>query len=277
VRLGTVGRIADAHVGVFNPKYREALKGDNDSGKGGGYIFNQWEADLFRIKVGNQGSIRFKNDPNQPIDTWDPMFAIDPEQSINYVSAHDNLILRDKILAWANLNGAKDKPDYLKRIQEYANGIILTSQGIPFLQAGDEMLRDKQGDANSYKSPDSINAIRWNLKADHTDVFNYFQQAIALRKSHPGFRLSSWDQVHSNVIGEQPRNGVLISKINAKANGDNWQNIIVIYNSANDYEYTLPSGTWFVAMEKSDPKQGQDRPVSGKVTAEGTAVTVLHQ
>ncbi len=196
VRLGTIEKIADAHIGVFNPKYRDALRGDqNDSGKGGGYIFNLCEnlcgQDLFRIEVGSRGSIRSRNNPDDEIDQWDPMFAIDPEQSINYVSAHDNLILRDKIMAWAKLNpdlGGND-PGYLKRIQEYASGIILTSQGIPFLQAGDEMLRDKKGEANSYQSPDNVNAIRWNWKVDYKDVVDYYRQAIALRKKHPGF---SW-------------------------------------------------------------------------------------
>jgi len=206
------------------------------------------------------------------------MFANDPEQTINYVSAHDNLILRDKILVWADLNGAADKPGYLKRIQEFADGIILTSQGIPFLQAGDEMLRDKQRNKNTYDAPDSVNAILWQWKIDNADVFDYHRQVIALRKNHPGFRLTSWDQINNNVKTDDTlRSGVVVNRINAKANGDTWQDIIVIYNSANNYDYALPEGTWFVAMEKSDPAAGKDRPVTGKVTAEGTAVTVLHR
>ena len=276
VRLGTVARVADAHVGVFNPKYREALKGDNDDGKGGGFLFNQG-SDLFSIAVGTRGSIRAGRDPFAQIDTWDKMFAADPEQSINYVSAHDNLNLRDKILAWATLNGATSQTGYLKRIQEFAAATVLTSQGIAFLQAGDEMLRTKQGDANSYQSPDSINAIQWKWKADNADVVAFHRAAIALRRAHPGFRLQSWDEVDANVTTTTPRNGVVINRINGAARADAWKDIIVIYNSADNYTYTLPGGSWKVALEKSDAAAGQDRTVSGSVVAEGTAVTVLHQ
>ena len=277
VRLGTVGRIVDAHVGAFNDQYRKALKGDNDSGAGGGYIFNQ-NSNLFSIRVGSRGSIRYNHDPSQVLpNLWDPMFANDPEQTINYVSAHDNLILRDKILAWAD-DSHTTNPGYLKRIQEFADGIILTSQGIPFLEAGDEMLRDKQRNKNSYDAPDSVNAIRWQLKIDNADVFDYHRQVIALRRSHPGFRMTSWDQINSNCeTNDALRYGVVVNRINAQANGDGWQDIIVIYNSADNYEYALPDGTWFVAMEGSDPTAGKDRAVTGKVTAEGTAVTVLHR
>jgi pullulanase len=205
------------------------------------------------------------------------MFAADPEQSINYVSAHDNLLLRDKILAWAALNGVQGQTGYLKRIQEFANGVILTSQGIPFLEAGDEMLRDKQGNKNSFEAPDNINEIHWNWKVENADVFDYYRQAIALRKNHPGFRMTSWKQINNNVQTDQPRYGVVVNRINGGANGDDWQNIVVIYNSADNYEYPLPSGTWRVAMERSDPQAGNDRSVTGKVVAEGTAVTVVHQ
>jgi pullulanase len=278
LRLGSVGAIDDAHVGAFNDQYRKALKGEGDNGTGGGFLFNQ-AGDLSSVRVGSRGAIRFAHSKGQTLpNPWDQMFTNDPEQTINYVSAHDNLILRDKILAWAKLNGASNNASYLKRIQEFAGGILLTSQGIPFFHAGDEMLRDKQGDGNSYQSPDSVNAIRWNLKADNADVVEYYKQVIALRKNHPGFRMTSWDQINQYVdTNEKLRNGVVVNTINAQANGDGWQKIIVIYNSANDYEYTLPPGTWHVAMEKSDPKAGNDRPVSGKVVAEGTAVTVLHQ
>jgi pullulanase len=206
------------------------------------------------------------------------MFANDPEQTINYVSAHDNLVLRDKILAWSELNGAAGNFGYLKRIQEFANGIILTSQGIPFLHAGDEMLREKARNPDSVSAPDNVNAIRWSWKVDNADVVDYYKQAIALRKNHPGFRMTSWDQINSNIDSQDTlRYGVLVNRIKAKANGDNWQDIIVIYNSADNYEYTLPPGTWFVAMEKSDSNAGKERSVSGKIIAEGTAVTVLHQ
>jgi len=140
------------------------------------------------------------------------------------------------------------------------------------------MLRDKQRNHNSYNAPDSVNAIRWQWKIDNADVIDYYRQAVGLRRSHSGFRMTSWDRINSNIkTDETLRYGVVVNRINGGANGDNWQDIIIIYNSADNYEYTLPEGTRFVAMEKSDPAAGNDRPVTGKVIAEGTAITILHR
>ncbi len=275
VRLGTIARIADAHVSVFNPKFREALKGQNDNGLGGGFIFNQgYES---QIAVGSRGSIRANNVPHLPIELWAQMFAANPEQSINYVSAHDNLTLRDKILAVAQLNNQVANTDYLERIQKFANGIILTSQGIPFLHGGVEMMRDKQGNHNSYNAPDEINKIRWQWKFDNENLFEYYKNVIAMRRAHPGFRLNSWEAINENVTTYQPRKGVIVNHINAAASGDDWKEIIVIYNAGENYTYSLPSGTYGVAMEKSDPLAGNGRNVSGSIVAEGTAVTVLYR
>lgn len=279
VRLGTVARIADAHVGVFNPKFREAIKGVNDSGgcnPGDCYAFNT-DPDTWRIRVGSRGAIRAANDPGVAIDIWDPMFATDPEQTINYVSAHDNLTLRDKILLWADSHGRDRTDPYLRRIQQFANGIVLTSQGIPFLHSGVEMLRHKQGDHNSFASGDGVNAIRWDWKVDNADVFDYYRQAIALRRAHPGLRLNTWQEIDRLVTTETPRQGVVINRIRSGESGDGWSEIVVILNSGADYSFTLPPGAWKVAMERSDPRAGQGRPVTGRVLAQGTAVTVLYR
>ncbi len=275
VRLGTIAREHTAHVGVFNPKFREAIKGQNDSAYGGGFAFNQ--GDNWQIRVGSRGGIRYNNDPYQNIDLWDSMFATDPEQSINYVSAHDNLSLRDKILEWADLNGISRSSDYLRRIHNFANGIVLTSQGIPFLHGGVEMLRDKQGNHNSYNASDEVNKVRWHWKKDNADIFNYYKDVIALRKAHKGFRMNSWDEITNNVHTYEYAPDVVVSEINAAANGDTWNRMIVIYHAGGNFHFPLPSGNWYVAMEKSDPAQGNGRAVSGSLLIEGTAVTVLYQ
>ncbi|MDX2474407.1 MAG: alpha-amylase family glycosyl hydrolase [Candidatus Krumholzibacteria bacterium] len=280
VRLGTIARVHDAHVGVFNPKYREALKGKNDSGgcnPGDCYVFNN-DPDAWRIGVGSRGAVRFANDPGQQIDTWDPMFAADPEQSINYVSAHDNLTLRDKILAWADANGRDRSDPFLRRIQNFASGIVLTSQGIPFLHGGVELMRDKKGEHNSYDAGDEINRYQWQWKVDNADVFDYSRAAIAMRNAHPGFRMNTWEEIDDNVDTSFPRHGVVVSHINGAANGDPWKEILVIYNSADNYTHQLPEGDWKVAMEKgAGPTADNHRGVSGSVVAEGTAVTVLYK
>lgn len=276
VRLGTVGLIADSHVGCFNPKYREAIKGNSDDGTGGGFAFNQ-VGNIWEIQVGSRGGIRFSYNPTQTVSTWDSMFAIDPEQSINYVTAHDNLCLWDKIEAWANLNAVTD-PVYKQRISTFANGMILTSQGIPFLHGGEEMLRTKQGISDSYKSPDSVNQFDWQKKVDNIGIFNYYQDVIAYRLAHPGFRMNTWQEITNNINTFSPLAGVMVNHIfGAGNNGDTWNEIYVIYNSGPNTNITLPSGNWKVAIEKADPAEGNDRVVSGSILAEGTAITVLYK
>ncbi|SFD20025.1 type I pullulanase [Pseudoalteromonas denitrificans] len=275
VRLGTIARIEDAHIGVFNPKFREAIKGQNDQAAGGGFAFNQGKA--WEMRMGSRGAIRHTNTAHTNIDTWDPMFATDPEQSINYVSAHDNLVLRDKILLWADANGVERDSDYLRRIQRFANGIVLTSQGIPFIHSGAEFMRDKQGHHNSYDAGDSFNKIRWHWKADNMDIVNYYKKVISMRKNHAGFRLNTWNEINNNVITQEISDSFIVNKINGAANGDNWRKIIVIYNSGNNIDYQLPDGEWKVALEKSDANLSNDRIVYGSITSEGTSVTVLYQ
>ena len=282
LRLGTIAFIADAHVGAFNIKYRDAIRGEDANGGGsGGYMFNQGNA-FNEIQPGSRGSIRFGNAPFQPLDLFDRMFGARPEQSINFISVHDNLCLRDRILQWALNHGQSGNTGYLTRIQEFGTGIILTSQGIPFISEGDEFLRDKDSltdrgkAANSYNVPDPVNTIHWGLRAQHEDVYNYFKSTIALRRAHPGFRLTSWEAVNRNIATSVPRGDVIVSDIKSAESGDPWKEIIVIYNSGNEFTFSLPGGTWLVAMERSQPVN-QERSVTGSVTAEGTAVTVVHQ
>ena len=282
LRLGTEGFINDAHVGAFNIKYRDAIRGDDLNGGGsGGYMFNQGNA-FNEIQPGSRGSIRFGNTPYQPLDLFDRMFGARPEQSINFISVHDNLCLRDRILQWANNHGQSGNMGYLTRIQEFGIGIVLTSQGIPLISEGDEFLRDKdslkdQGKAaNSFNVPDPVNTIHWDLRVQHEDVYNYFKKTIALRRGHPAFRLTSWEAVNRDITTSVPRSDVVVNDIKSAESEDVWKETIVIYNSGNEFKFSLPGGNWLVAMERSQPVD-QERSVTGSVTAEGTAVTVVHQ
>ncbi len=279
LRMGTVGRIHESRLGVFNAKFRDAIKGQNDSGDcspGDCFAMND-NPDSWRIEVGSRGGLRYSYNANETIDIWDPMFAMDPEQSINYASAHDNLCLRDKILAWADSMGIDRDSAYLRRIQMFANGIVLTSQGVPFLHGGVELMRDKDGDHNSYQSSDIVNRYEWSWKAQNADVLAYYKDVIALRRAHPAFRMTTWQGVTDHVVTERHGGSMVVHHIDGAAVGDSWSDIIVIYNSGPNTEFALPSGEWKVAMEASDPSAGGDRIALGSVIAEGTAVTILHQ
>jgi pullulanase len=271
VRMGTVPPMASGHVGVFNGKFREAVKGDSD-GVGQGYMFNPSTDFSWDVKVGSRGGILYAKGTTPLPNLWDPMFAYDPEQSINYLAAHDNYDLWDKIKHVGQDNA------YGKRIDRFGMGMIFTAQGIPFIHGGDEMLRTKvvNGDwtyaHNSYNAPDAYNAIRWDWKATNADVVKYYEDAIALRKAHPGFRLNSWDEVN-NLMTSRTDGKVIISQINADQNGDSADEIITVYNPGNTYNVTLPAGTWTKVFDINGAVNVTG--LSGSAPTEGTAVTVF--
>jgi pullulanase len=238
-------------------------------------MFNQGNV-AGEIRPGSRGSIRFSNKPYQPLDNlFDRMFAAHPGQSINYIGVHDNLCLRDRILTWAAQHGRAGDDGYLARIQAFGQGMLLTSQGIPFIAEGDEFLRTKGGNANSFDvGPPNI--ITWDLRVAHEDMFAFVKSTIMLRRAHRAFRLSSWEAVDRTVRTTVPRSDVLINHIDGAASGDAWSEILVIYNSGGNLDIPLPPGTWRVAMERSQAV-GEERTVTGSVVAEGTAVTVLHR
>ena len=272
VRLGKVPLLKDGHVGVFNDQFRSALKGSSDKADGN-YIFNNGNGN--NIRMGSRGAILYEKSSNALANDWDPMFAYDPEQTISYVSAHDNLTLWDKIAKVGATGG------YAKRVDTFAMGMIFTSQGLPFMHGGSEFLRSKvyNGDwtyaHNSYNAPDRYNKIYWNLKSENNDIYNYYRSMISLRKNHPGFRMNTWDEINNHVKTTVVNDQVIITEIDADKNDDSWDDIIVIYNSANEYTHNLPSGNWEVVAE--DGQAGNSRTVSGSITAAGTAVTILRK
>ena len=156
----------------------------------------------------------------------DYAWAKEPSQCINYVSCHDNHTLLDRLI---NSNPGEPESELIK-MHKLANTIILTSQGVPFLHAGVEMLRTKQGVENSFKSPDSINQIDWSRKTEYLEVVNYYQKLIDLRKNHPAFRMptKTMIQKHLSFI-EMPDSNLIGYQIKGNANDDSWETDFIIF------------------------------------------------
>ena len=102
-----------------------------------------------KLKKGIVGSIKYNNEICG--------FTQEPGETINYVSSHDNLCLYDKF----EKSNPNSTPLEREKMNRLALSILLTSQGVPFIQGGTEILRTKQGNHNSYNSGDAINEIRW--------------------------------------------------------------------------------------------------------------------
>ncbi|WP_019912357.1 type I pullulanase [Paenibacillus sp. HW567] len=282
---------------VFNDNFRSAIKGDSD-GWGKGFATGEYGKEG-AVASGIKGAIH--------------EFTDSPVETVNYITAHDNLNLWDKVLATqgllreaglpelengrlknggdleaavaaANPYAALDPQDILSdetvRRSLLASGIILTSQGIPFMQAGDEFLRSKYGDHNSYRSPDVINAIRWENKRMFSPVFQYYKGLIELRKSHPAFRLHGRLEIERSLEFLRCDGGVVSYLLKDHAGGDPWNNIVVIFNAnPGPVTHTLPAtgGCWNIVVDHT--RAGTDafrQAESHEVQVEGLSMMVLY-
>ncbi|MDR1538928.1 MAG: type I pullulanase [Clostridiales bacterium] len=252
---------------VFNDHIRTAIKGGSDDASKGFATGESGQEEA--IVKGVQGSVNDITD--------------NASETINYVTAHDNYNLWDKISASYGGGTLIDpgKPllenDAVKSVL-LANGIILTAQGIPFFQAGDEMLRTKFGDHNSYASSDEINKIRWENASLYGEVFSYYAGLIELRKEHPAFRMNSKADIEKHMeILEQSGNAVSFL-LKDGANGDSWENIFVAYNAgSNAKTLDLPiDSEWVATVNESSAGIEDIESVMGQVTLPPLSMTVLH-
>ncbi|MFD3678254.1 alpha-amylase family glycosyl hydrolase [Streptomyces sp. NPDC058613] len=245
VRYGTTPALAGGHVGVFNGTYRDAIKGgtrDQLLGYMGGSSSN-----ASSIALGMRGSPLTTKSTSPLADPWAPAFAYDPEQTINYVSAHDDLNIWDKITYSGVTGGPTGRAGQMSR---FAAGMVLTSQGIPFFHEGDEFLHSKvvNGDyeaaKNSYESGDNVNAIQWSEKTANNATFRYYKDAIALRKNTPALRLSTWDAVNAQMA-TTTNGSIVTSAISSNAATPTSHDTVVVYNpTSSASNITLPAGSW---------------------------------
>ncbi len=269
IRLATLSKMRDAHFGAFNHRFREAIKGGNNEGNPG-YAFNN----ITPMGIVINGVMGSRINSNDQIDEINSIFANDPEQTINYASAHDNLTLWDKVDLWGRNSGAG--VDYRKRIDMLSNAIVLTSQGIPMIHGGEEILRTKGGSNNSFRSPDSINGLDWKWKRSYIDVFDFYRHAIAVRRAHPGLRLNTSKEIRDNVSVASFDQGKGLMAINIRSTPKTKEELIVIYNSGAPIDYYLPDGEWKVAMRNGAPVLDEPS-VNSKIWVDGTAVTIVYR
>lgn len=228
-----------SHIGFFNDSIRDFLKGN---------IFSTTEKGFINGKDNLENQIKFCiTGCSIPTNNFESIYT-SPEQSINYVSCHDNHTLWDRL----QISNADTSIEDRKNMVKLAGGIILTSQGVPFLHSGMEFCRTKQGISDSFKSPDNINSLNYNRKAEFLDIFNYYKGLIKLRHKHPAFKMHSVKHIKSNLefIENTPKNTVAFILKN-HSNNDIWKEILVIYNANNDsLNIDIPKNTWHQVVDK---------------------------
>lgn len=226
-------------IAAFSDDIRDGIKGSVFEDESTGFV-NGAKNTEESIKFGVVGAIQHPQLDYEKVNYSNAPWALEPWQSINYVSCHDNHTLFDKL----KISKPKADSEELIAMDKLANAIVLTSQGTPFLHAGVEMLRTKNGEHNSYNLPDSINQINWNWKTEHKEVFEYYKNLISLRKAHPAFYMKNATDVVNNLNFQTVKDGIVSYIIKDNANNDDWKNILVIYNAKNKTIFHEIKGTW---------------------------------
>ena len=213
-------------IAAFSDELRDALRGpfsdDNKAGFLGG------EPGLEEsVKFGIVGAVQHPGIDYSKVNYSDTCWSNEPTQMISYISCHDDMCLRDRLTA--SVPEASEAE--LLKMDKLGQTAVFTSQGIPYIFAGEEIFRTKQGVHNSYNSPDSINAIDWSFKNRYADLYEYCRGLIALRKAHPAFRLGDADLIRKHLEFMEVPEGVVAFRLTGHAGGDPCEEIIVILNS----------------------------------------------
>lgn len=265
-------------IGMFNDDIRDTIKGsvfyDEHLGfvNGGTHLENA-------LRYGITGAVAH---PQVDYDAYGSKpWAKEPGQSINYVSCHDNYTLWDKL----SVSCPEASEEKKKAMNRLCAAIVFTSQGVPFIQAGEEFLRskplpEKKGFAeNSYNMPDAVNSIKWDNIHEYPDMIAYYKGLMALRKAHPVFRMQNEAEMTQNLcfLSDTPEN-VVAYLLKGKGADDTPENILVIFNG-NDEEilYNLPEGKWKILVDDKTAGADGKKIISAKADVEPLSALVLEK
>ena len=232
-------------IGAFSDEIRDALRGPFSDDTVTGWIGGKDETES--IKFGIAGAIQHPQVDMSKVNYSKAPWALEPTQMISYVSCHDDMCLVDRLKA--SIPGITE--DELIRLDLLAQTAVFTSQGVPFMLSGEELLRDKKGVHNSFESPDSINQLDWTHKTKYPQVFAYYKNLIALRQHHPAFRLGNADLVRKHLEFLDAPTGVVAYRLKNYAGRDDWRDIIVILNAnKSEAEVQIPEGSYTIVCSE---------------------------
>jgi pullulanase len=202
-------------------------------------------------------------------------FTQNADEHISLASDHDHFTLWDRLLQDP---AATDDATRIK-MDELTQAIVVTSQGVPFIQGGDEFLRTKGGDGDSYESGDVVNRLDWSRKRRYLAVFRYYAGLFHLRRAHSAFRMDSPKQVQSRLsFMAGPKRETIVYELKSHANGDAWKNIVVIYNPGPaSVTVKLPLGKWTIVATQGRVGTAPLGTTSGAASAPGYSAMILHQ
>ena len=259
-------------IAAFSDELRDALRGPFSDDTMAGWLGRQNETES--IKYGIAGAIAHPQVDMSKVNYAKEPWALEPTQMISYVSCHDDMCLVDRLKA--SIPGITT--DELIRLDLLAQTAVFTSQGVPFMLSGEELLRDKKGVHNSFESPDEINHLDWSNKAKYPQVFDYYKSLIALRQHHPAFRLGNADLVRKHLEFLDMPEGLIAYRLKNYAGRDDWRDIIVILNAGKtDQEVTIPEGTYtVVCCDGQINEQGLGTLQGPKAVVDAQSALIIH-
>lgn len=260
-------------IAAFSDELRDALRGPFSDDTKGAFLAGK-PGEEESIKFGIAGAIEHPQVDMSKVNYSTEAWASQPTQMISYVSCHDDMCLTDRLRA--SIPGITT--DELIRLDMLAQTAVLTSQGVPFILSGEEMLRNKKGVHNSYNSPDSINRLDWNNMERYPQVMDYYKNLTRLRRNHPAFRLGSADLVrrHLEFLPTQP--GLVAFRLKDYAGRDDWRNIIVILNAAKQQrKVAIPQGNYTIVCHEGKIDENGLSTFSGsEATVSAQSALILH-
>ena len=264
-------------IAAFSDELRDALRGPWDSNSKAAFLGGV-KGNEESIKFGIVGAIQHPGVDYSKVNYSQAPYALEPTQMIAYVSCHDDMCLVDRLKA--SVKGISI--DELIRLDLLAQTVVMTSQGVPFLLSGEEMLRDKKCVHNSFESPDSINHLDWDNLERYPQVMEYYKGLIAMRKAHPAFHMGSADMVRRNLDFLPTQNCLVAYHINGhNVPGETWGDIYVAFNAhkrARSIE--VPEGTYTVVCRniKCDPTGiATVKTKDGKITIPAQSALIFHK
>ena len=277
-------------IAAFSDDMRDALRGPfSDDHKGA--LLAGIPGEEESLKFGIVGGIAHPQVDMTKVNYDKKPWTNNPTEQISYVSCHDDMCLVDRLKASIPSLTDKNIPEKertaeLIRIDQLAQTAVFTSQGVPFILSGEEMLRDKKGVHNSYNSPNSINHLDWNNLQRYPQLFTYYKNLIQLRKNHPAFRLATGDKVRQHleflpaVNSKDVKQDCLVGFLLKDLQGiDAWKTIVVIYNFNKEAkEMAIPEGNYTIACCNGAIDEAGLGEVSDKeVLVDGQSALILFQ
>ena len=273
-QLGVKANISSMpRIAAFSDEIRDGLRGPFDDDTKGGFLAGVPDCEE-SIKFGIVGAIDHPQVDMSKVNYSKAPWATEPTQMMSYVSCHDDMCLVDRLKA--SIPNLGD--DELIRLDLLAQTAVFTSQGVPFMLSGEELLRSKKGVHNSFESPDSINQLDWKNLERYPQVFKYYQDLIALRKHHPAFRLGDAHLVRKHLEFLDAPKGVVAFRLKDYAGRDDWRNIIVILNATREQaSVSLPKAMYTIVCQNGEINEASTSKLFGRraLVAPQTAM-ILH-